>query len=120
MANPPARQRSAAPARPSRLWLWLALIAGLAVLLGWLRWGEELALTAGAGTAYGARVACSCRFVAGRSLEDCAKDKIAGMELVRLSEDLDAKSVTASVPLIASDTARYREGYGCVLKPFED
>ncbi|MEZ5681092.1 MAG: hypothetical protein R3E14_07305 [Erythrobacter sp.] len=103
----------------TRLWLWLALIA--AALLGgaWIVYGENFRRTAGAGTAYGARVACSCRFVAGRSLGDCSKDKLAGMELIRLSEDAGAKSVTASIPLVASDTAFYREGYGCVLQPYE-
>ncbi|MEE4201159.1 hypothetical protein [Erythrobacter sp.] len=71
------------------------------------------------GTAYAARVACSCRFVAGRDLADCEKDKLAGMELVSLSGDAEARSVTASFPLIASSTATYREGYGCVLEEWE-
>ena len=75
---------------------------------------------AGAGTAYSARVACSCRFVAGRSIEDCAKDKLAGMELVSLSADEEAKSVTARFPLVKADTATYREGYGCVLQKWRD
>lgn len=74
---------------------------------------------AAAGTAYGARVACSCRFVAGRSLDDCAKDKVDGMELIRLSEDETDQSVTASFPLIRSDTARLEPGYGCVLEDWE-
>ncbi len=102
------------------MWLVLAMLAGLGAMAGWMRWGDELSRTAAAGTAYGARVACSCRFVAGRSLEDCARDKVAGMGLVRLSEDPEAKSVTATVPLLGSDTARYREGYGCVLPPQTD
>ena len=38
------------------------------------------------------------------------------MELIGLDDDPETKSVTASVPLLASDTARYREGYGCVLQ----
>lgn len=52
-------------------------------------------------------------------MEDCAKDKLAGMELVRLSADEEAKSVTASVPLVARATARLRPGYGCVLDRWE-
>lgn len=74
---------------------------------------------AAAGTAYGARVACSCRFVAGRSLDDCAKDMVAGMELIRLSEDAASRTVTASFPLVRSDSARLEPGYGCVLVPWE-
>ncbi len=99
----------------------LALVLLFAVLLGaaWFAWGTDLRKTGEAGTAYAARVGCSCRFVAGRSLDECAKDKLEGMELVSLSEDAQAKSVTASIPLIASDTATYREGYGCVLKEWE-
>ena len=65
-------------------------------------------------------MACSCRFVAGRSLEDCAKDKLPGMEAVTLVDDPEAKSVTARFPLVAEATATYREGYGCVLEPYED
>ena len=70
-------------------------------------------------SAYSARVGCSCRFVAGRSLKDCAKDKLAGMEVVTLRDDLEARSVTARFPLVAEATATYREGYGCVLEPWE-
>lgn len=71
-------------------------------------------------TAYSARVACSCRFVSGRGLEDCAKDRLEGMELVTLVDDVERKSVTARFPLIASDTAVFREGYGCVLEQWDE
>ena len=100
---------------------WLALMAVIAVALGgaWIFYGDGLRKTGATGTAYAARVACSCRFVAGRGLDDCAKDKLEGMGLVRLSEDAEAKSVTASIPLVASDTASYRKGYGCVLQEWQ-
>lgn len=104
----------------SRPLLWLLLIGLIGAAIAWAIWGEGLRRTAEAGTAYGARVACSCRYVAGRSLSDCKKDKLEGMEMVMLSDDDDTKSVTASVPLIASDTASYREGYGCMLKSWEE
>lgn len=106
--------------RKTRLRLLLLLL--FAALLGgaWLAWGEGLRKTGATGSAYAARVACSCRFVAGRSLDDCSKDKLEGMELISLSEDAQAKSVTASIPLIASDTASYREGYGCMLQDWAD
>lgn len=103
----------------SRRWLWLFVLVAALLGAAWLAWGEELRRTGAVGTAYAARVACSCRFVAGRSLDSCAKDKLDGMELVRLSEDPAAKSVTASVPLLASDTAAYREGYGCRLQEWQ-
>ena len=51
--------------------------------------------------------------------EDCEKDKLDGMELVTLVDDVEAKSVTARFPLVTSTTATYREGYGCVLEKWE-
>ena len=98
--------------------VWIGAIV-VALLALWLAFGGTAMGYANAATAYSARVACSCRFVAGRALEDCAKDKIGGMELVSLSEDVHAKSVTARL-LLVSDTARIKPGYGCVLETWED
>lgn len=112
-----SRLANANSRRRSRAWpiLLLVLAGGLAVL--WFSgFGERLRGDAAAGAAYGARVACSCRFVAGRSMESCARDKLAGMDLIRFSADEETRSVTASVPLVASETAALREGYGCVLR----
>ncbi len=112
-----ATSKSAArPAnRSSRRWPWAAL--GLLVLAAgaflWFR--TPITGYSQVSTAYAARVACSCRFVAGRTIEDCAKDKLAGMELVMLSDDEEEQSVTARLLLVSSDTARLRDGYGCVL-----
>ena len=108
MANAKSRRRS-------RIWLILFLLAAGLAALWYSSSGQGLRSDAAAGTAYGARVACSCRFVAERSMEDCARDKLAGMGLIRFTADEEAKSVTASVPLVVSETARLREGYGCVL-----
>lgn len=102
------------------MWLVaLVLVVAAGAALWFSAWGQRLRGDAIAGTAYGARVACSCHYVAGRSMGDCAKDKLAGMEIVRFSADEGSKSVTASVPLIAHATARLRDGYGCVLEPWE-
>ena len=106
---------------------WGAKSVGLTVLglalvalgIAGSQYREPIAGYADVGSAYAARVACSCRFVSGRSMEDCEKDKLDGMELVSLSDDVDAKSVTASFPLVASHTATLREGYGCVLEEWE-
>ncbi|MFM5949546.1 MAG: hypothetical protein ACKOPM_10015, partial [Novosphingobium sp.] len=76
-------------------WRRRALLLGLALLAALLAvFWKPLNGYAQTGSAYGARVACSCRFVGGRSLEDCRKDFEPGMELVRLSEDAKARSVT--------------------------
>jgi len=112
-----ARTRLTSSSKGRSGWVLLAL-AVMAAGLGWHYRSAALGYAQGA-TAYSARVVCSCRFVAGRSLKDCEKDKIAGMELVTLVDDVRAKSVTARFPLLASDTARYRDGFGCVLQPWE-
>lgn len=92
-------------------------LALLAALLAWF-WGPMNAY-AQTGASYGARVACSCRFVGGRELGDCEKDFEPGMELVMLSEDTQAKSVTARFPGLASATATYRPGLGCQLEAWQ-
>ena len=101
--------------------IWPQVLLALVVLAAGLAWfyRAPIAGYTTAGTAFGARTACSCRYIAGRPLEDCEKDFEPGMEAVFLSDDPETRSVTASVPLLASATARYREGFGCVLEPWE-
>jgi len=102
------------------LWLRIALVLVVALaVLGWL-YREPLYGYAETGAAVGARNTCACRYIAGRSLKDCKKDFEPKMEAVFLSDDEDAKSVTGYVPLIASETATYRRGYGCVLEPWDE
>lgn len=113
MATAKAGARRHGRGRSRRL-IWLLAVAAALIAL-WAAFGSAALGYARAGTAYGARVACSCRYVAGRSLEDCRKDKIAGMELVSLSDDDADKSVTARLLFLASDTATLRPGYGCLL-----
>ena len=100
--------------------IWPHVLFALAVLVAVLAWlyREPIGGYSATGAAFGARTACSCRYIAGRSLEDCEKDFEPGMQLVFLSEDSEEQSVTARVPLLASETARYREGYGCLLEPW--
>lgn len=114
---PPLPPAARAPRRPWRSVLGAVLLAALAGL-AWF-WTPLLGY-AGAGAAYGARVSCSCRYIGGRSLEDCRKDFLPGMALITLSEDAKAKSVTAGFPLLSRQTARMRQGEGCVLDPWVD
>lgn len=101
--------------------IWPRALLVLAIVGAALAWAyrEPIRGLATTGSAFGARTACSCRYVAGRSLADCEKDFEPGMEAVFLSDDEEEKAVTAYVPLVASDTARYRAGFGCVLDPWE-
>lgn len=114
-ASPGPVPSSTQPRRRALRWVFvlLAILVGAGAFI----WPQlhGYALT---GTAYGARVACSCRFVGGRPLGDCRKDFEPGMDLITLSEDSAAHSVTARFPLIARQTATYREGWGCVLEPW--
>lgn len=109
-AAPPVR-----PTRRRRMWALIALLAVAALLAAFWR---PLTGFARVGAAYGAHVGCSCRYAGGRTLKDCAKDFEPGMELVSLSEDRKARSVTARFPLLGGATATYHEGWGCVLEPW--
>lgn len=90
----------------------LLVVAGFAVSFFF---GEAIAGYGEAGTGYAARATCGCRHIGGRDMASCKQDLPANMWAVWLSEDEAAQSVTARVPLIASQTATMREGYGCVL-----
>lgn len=103
------------PGRRTIIYLALVLILSLLAVLGWhwsgLRGQAEL------GTAYGARLACSCRYVEGRAMGSCEDDKEPGMALVTLTDRPEGKAVEARVPLVAARTARFRPGWGCLLDP---
>lgn len=95
-------------------WVGLAVVVALAGTLAW-HW-PRLSKDAIAGASFGARVGCACRYVEGRPLDQCRSDFEPGMDLVMLSEDSLAKSVTARFPLLATQTATFRPGEGCVLE----
>lgn len=119
MAKPAASPKPApSSTQPRRRYLrWAVLVLAILVGSGAFIW-PQLHGYAVTGAAYGARVACSCRFVGGRALGDCRKDFEPGMGLITLTEDTAARSVTARFPLIARQTATYRDGWGCVLEPW--
>ncbi len=107
--------------RPRRR-IWpraLLVVAALGAAAAWY-YREPIVGYTETGAAFGARTACSCRYVAGRPIGDCEKDFEPGMEDGFLRDDPETKSVTARVPLLSSATARYRDGYGCLLEPWED
>lgn len=96
---------------------WKGIAIGLGLLLiAFVAWNYSgWQKQADVGTAYGARVGCSCRFVQGRDLKSCESDFEPGMGLVSLYEDKDKKRVTASVPLLARHSAHYAGDTGCLL-----
>ena len=90
----------------------LGAFAVILLLLIW-NWGS-IKGQARLGAAYGAHIACSCRYVEGRDMAACETDKEPGMGLVGFSDDPENKRVTASVPLLAKAVAERRSAFGCV------
>jgi hypothetical protein len=112
-----ATVKGTSPARPTRK--HIAIYVGttfLIILIALLAYNyNSIKGQLNVGTAYAARVACSCHYVGGRNIEDCRKDFEPGMELIGLSVDDERKRVSASALLIESATAEFREGWGCVM-----
>lgn len=96
-------------------WGATALLGALALLAVW-KWPEWQA-QAHAGSAYAARITCSCRFIEGRSMESCARDIADDAGFVRVREEAEARAVLASVPLLGSARARLKPGFGCLMEP---
>lgn len=107
--EPPGAQKLA---RPRRVWAWLLLLAlGAAGVYHYPSFKAQ----AEAGSAYAARIGCSCRYVQGRDLDSCKRDFEPGMEIVSVADDSATKTVTGSVPLLASRSARFEGASGCVF-----
>ncbi|PNU01840.1 hypothetical protein A8V01_12025 [Novosphingobium guangzhouense] len=114
----PVRQ----PSRWKRNLILLTLL-GLVLWLGWTWRGlREEALV---GAAYGARVGCVCRYVSQRPMDTCEGDlKVVNLKgagrWVSLSEDAQTRTVKASVPLLAKQSADFDPARGCRLEPWQD
>jgi hypothetical protein len=114
MDSSPPTPDTIPPARRRRLWLWLwALMLAVLALAIW--YYPTLKAQAEVGSAYAARIGCSCRYVQGRPLDSCTRDFEPGMEIVSVADDVETKTVTGSVPLLASRSARYEGASGCVF-----
>lgn len=118
----PARYPIRQPSHWLRNTLVLLGLAG-AGLLVW-QWSDLRERTL-IGSAYAARVGCVCHLVSQRDLKSCEADLaiapldgVAGM--VSLHADDKARTVTAGLPLLGSQTARFDARYGCRLDPWED
>jgi hypothetical protein len=96
----------------------LACAVLLALLIAALLYARSMRPQLELGTGYAARVACGCRHIGNRPLDSCYKDFEPGMEMIRLSENVAQKSVTASVPLLASRTVRFDPVLGCQPEAF--
>ncbi|MBX9797405.1 hypothetical protein [Sphingomonas sp.] len=100
-----------------RIGLGVAALLIMAVAGGWFYIDQRRAqLELGVG--YGARVACACRYIGNRPLGQCYKDFEPGMEVIQLADDPATKTVTASVPLVASRSVTFDPVLGCQAAPF--
>jgi len=119
MATPRARSSTAStrrrfvPALGKVMWIAVLALAGVALL-----YGKVLGRYARTATAYGAHAGCACHYIEGRPLHDCRRDFEANMRLVTLSDDPEAKRVTARFALMAPTRATFVEGAGCQLEPW--
>ena len=93
------------------------IIVLLVLLIAVVVYAMRMKPTVELGVGYGAHVVCSCRYIGGRDMESCYNDYAPGMELITMTDDPEDRRVTASVPLLASRSAQFREGLGCVLEP---
>lgn len=101
-----------------RTWLWSFAILLAALFTAAALYVQRMRPQLELGTGYAARVACACRYIGNRPLQQCYKDFEPGMEMIRLSENPAEKSVTASVPLLAHRTARFDPLLGCEPEEF--
>ena len=111
-----ATSKPTAKAASSPLLIARNVVLGLlALAVLWLLWNwGSIAGRAKVGAAYGAHIACSCRYIEGRDMASCETDMEPGMEIVSLSDDPENKRVTATVMFLAEAVAERRGAFGCV------
>ena len=68
------------------------------------------------GSAYAAQVGCSCHFMEGRSIGSCETDLEEAAWMVSMTADDSNGTVTGSVPVLASRTAKYDTLMGCQIQ----
>lgn len=95
--------------------LWTVALIALALIVLGFWYGPSVRAQADLGASFAARIGCSCHYVQGRPLDSCPADFPPGVEAASLSVDEASKTVSASVVGIASASATYKPGFGCLL-----
>jgi CubicO group peptidase (beta-lactamase class C family) len=92
---------------------WFSIV--LAILLAGGYWYVQPLLKVGAG--YAAKMACSCHYLQGRSLENIKAEDLSfsALKLIKLTHDQAQDEVEASFFGIITQRAKYIKGRGCVL-----
>jgi hypothetical protein len=91
----------------------LAIVAAL--IVAGVVYGPRLQILVTVGAGYTAKQVCSCLYVAGRSAESCAREPESPADTL-VKWTADGHKVHASTLGLAHATARYDEGFGCVLE----
>jgi hypothetical protein len=115
MATPTFTKRAAPPTLKRRY--ILPVVGSVALIaLAWLAYNyQSIKGQAELAAAYGAHIACSCRYIAGREIENCKRDFEPGMEMLNVVDDPENKRVIASIPFLAKAMAERRGAFGCIV-----
>ena len=92
----------------------LVIVLGVAGALAWHFWLKDQVAYAQTATAYGAKMVCSCRFVAEREMDSCLQDFTVDISMVNFDES-DNKVRASVLGGLASSTAQFENGLGCTL-----
>jgi hypothetical protein len=96
---------------------WWILGGLVLLLLAGGVYAARVADQAGVAAAAMAKVACSCVFVDGRTLDACRADDPPGFEQVAIEIDEKAKAAVGRLLGVITRRATYSETYGCTLEP---
>ncbi|NBC21286.1 MAG: hypothetical protein GVY06_09650 [Alphaproteobacteria bacterium] len=96
--------------------LGIFIMVGLVGGLVWQFWLKDQLAFARLGTAYGAKMVCSCRFVAGRDMASCEGDFTVDTSRFVFEEGEDRIEVSVLGGLVSS-RAVHEPGLGCAVVP---
>lgn len=89
-------------------------VLGLAGAALWQVWLKDQVAFAEMATAYGAKMVCSCRFVAGRDMDSCRRDFTVDISAFTFEEG-EAHVRTSVLGGLVSARAQHTPGMGCAL-----
>lgn len=94
----------------------MTIAAGVMAVLVWQFWLKDQVAFGKVATAYGAKMVCSCRFVAGREMASCRGDFTDDFSAITFTEKDQSIRASAASGYVSA-TAFYEPGLGCTLRP---
>jgi len=95
-----------------------AILLAVLALAGALAWQfvlKEQVAYARIGAAYGAKMVCSCRFVAARPMDSCLQDFTDDLSMVSFTETADAVRAEVFGGLVSARAQQTGPDAGCTL-----